>query len=271
MLFSRKLKKGGAMIVISVANQKGGVAKTTSAHNIAAALARFNDKRTLLIDMDPQGNLTDSTGLDPKKQEKSVFDVLDGADLVSVIQRLEDKLDILPSNGTLAKAEQYFINAVGRENLLKRPLKKLSDPGYDFVIIDCPPSLGLLTLNAFVASNYLLVPVQAEYHALAGLQQLQETLAKIKVADLNHSLDVLGLFVTLYDGRRKLNVGVDEALRPEWGDRLMVTKIRDNVALAEAPSHSQDIFTYKKNSKGSSDYQALTEEVLNVLQRRAAA
>jgi chromosome partitioning protein len=267
------------MIVISVANQKGGVAKTTSAHNIATSLARFSDKRTLLIDMDPQGNLTDSTGLDPNDLETSIFDVLagsrigvkEGVEPASVIQRLEDNLDILPANGALAKADQYFIEEYGRENLLKRSLKKLPVPGYDFIIIDCPPSLGLLTLNAFVASNYLLIPVQAEYHALTGLQQLQETLAKIKQADLNDSLDVLGLFVTLYDGRRKLNKDVDNELRPAWGDTLMNTKIRDNVALAEAPSHGKDIFTHKKDSKGSADYRALTEEILSALQRRAAA
>lgn len=256
------------MHVISVANQKGGVGKTTSVHNIGSALAKFHKKKTLMIDLDPQANLTDSCGVNPASLGLSVYEVMDGKEAASAVISLEKGLDLLPANDNLVAAELQFSKKIGRENLLKKAIRSLSGSGYDFMVVDCPPALGLLTVNAFVASDYILVPIQAEYHALAGLASLTQTLAEIRDNELNSRLEVLGVFVTFFDGRKNLNVDVAREVKEKWGETLMNAMIRDNVSLAEAPSYSKNIFAYKQKSFGSADYKALGAEIIKIIKKR---
>ena len=255
------------MRVLSVANQKGGVGKTTSTHNLGVALARQHHKRVLLIDLDAQANLTDSCGVDPDGLKATTYTVLEniGSPLDAIVH-LEDNLDILPANGMLSGAELSLGGRIGREGLLKRAIQKLhQERSYDLVLIDCPPTLGLLTVNAFVASDYVLSPIQAEYHALAGLNRLTGTLQEVIGADLNSSLKIIGVFITFYDSRKKLNQGVVDALKEEWKGNLFTAYVRDNVALAEAPSYSKDIFLYRGKSFGGEDYTLLAKELLHRL------
>lgn len=227
------------MYTCAIANQKGGVGKTTTAHNLGVQLARNAKKRLLLLDLDAQGNLSDACGLDP--------------------QTLEAGLDILPVNIQLAEAELAFAGRMGRENLLKKALLSVSGE-YDYVLIDCPPSLGLLTVNALNAANGLLIPVQVEYYALAGLALIRQTAELVR--DLNPDLAILGLVLTFFDARKTLNKDVAAALADEWGDTLFSTRIRDNVSLAEAPSNGQDVFSYKRSCYGAKDYAAFAAEFL---------
>ena len=227
------------MYICAIANQKGGVGKTTTAHNLGVQLARNAKKRVLLLDLDAQGNLSDACGLDP--------------------QTLEAGLDILPVNIRLAEAELAFAGRMGRENLLKKALLSVSGE-YDYVLIDCPPSLGLLTVNALNAANGLLIPVQVEYYALAGLALIRQTAELVR--DLNPDLAILGLVLTFFDARKTLNKDVAAALADEWGDTLFSTRIRDNVSLAEAPSNGQDVFSYKRSCYGAKDYAAFAAEFL---------
>jgi chromosome partitioning protein len=255
------------MQIISVANQKGGVGKTTSVHNIGAALAQFHKKNVLMVDMDPQGNLTDSCDVDPNELKQSVYEVLDGKLAPTrVIASVAPRLDLLPANQDLASANQVFNDRVGRENLLKMALQKTA--GYDIVLIDCPPALGLLTINAFVASRYILVPIQAEYHALAGFDHITNTLEKVLASGMNSDLQLLGVFVTFFDARKRLNTDVAKKLQEKRGDLLFKTKIRDNIALADAPSHGQDIFAYRAKCFGSEDYKQLSVELLKKLKEK---
>ena len=221
------------MYICAIANQKGGVGKTTTAHNLGVQLARNAKKRVLLLDLDAQGNLSDACGLDPQTLEYTVFDVLAG-------------------NASIAEAKR-------RENLLKKALLSVSGE-YDYVLIDCPPSLGLLTVNALNAANGLLIPVQVEYYALAGLALIRQTAELVR--DLNPDLAILGLVLTFFDARKTLNKDVAAALADEWGDALFSTRIRDNVSLAEAPSNGQDVFSYKRGSYGAKDYAAFAAEFL---------
>ena len=227
------------MYTCAIANPKGGVGKTTTAHNLGVQLARNAKKRLLLLDLDAQGNLSDACGLDP--------------------QTLEAGLDILPVNIQLAEAELAFAGRMGRENLLKKALLSVSGE-YDYVLIDCPPSLGLLTVNALNAANGLLIPVQVEYYALAGLALIRQTAELVR--DLNPDLAILGLVLTFFDARKTLNKDVAAALADEWGDTLFSTRIRDNVSLAEAPSNGQDVFSYKRSCYGAKDYAAFAAEFL---------
>ena len=225
------------MYICAIANQKGGVGKTTTAHNLGVQLARNAKKRVLLLDLDAQGNLSDACGLDPQTLEYTVFDVLAGnASIAEAKSTLEAGLDILPANIRLAEAELAFAGRMGRENLLKKALLSVSGE-YDYVLIDCPPSLGLLTVNALNAANGLLIPVQVEYYALAGLALIRQTAELVR--DLNPDLKILGLVLTFFDARKTLNKDVAAALADEWGDTLFSTRIRDNVSLAEAPSNGR--------------------------------
>ena len=229
------------MYICAIANQKGGVGKTTTAHNLGVQLARNAKKRVLLLDLDAKGNLSDACGLDPQTLEYTVFDVLAGsASIAEAKSTLKAGLDILPANIRLAEAELAFAGRMGRENLLKKALLSVSGE-YDYVLIDCPPSLGLLTVNALNAANGLLIPVQVEYYALAGLALIRQTAELVR--DLNPDLAILGLVLTFFDARKTLNKDVAAALADEWGDTLFSTRIRDNVSLAEAPSNGQDVFS----------------------------
>ena len=256
------------MHIVSVANQKGGVGKTTSVHNIGVALSRFHKQKVLLVDLDPQGNLTDSCGADPEELRQTVYEVLDGKlEPDKAILDIEPGLKLLPTNQEMVDAELVFFSRKGRENLLKRALQKVD--AFDIVIIDCPPSLGLLTVNAFVASKYILAPIQAEYHALAGFAHITNTLDEIRTSGLNPDLQLLGTFVPFFDARKRLNTDVADSLRKDQGNVLFKTKIRDTIALADAPSHGKNIFDYRSRSFGNDDYRQLSIELLKTLKGKA--
>lgn len=242
--------------VISISNHKGGVGKTTSAINIGAGLNLLK-KKVLLIDLDPQANLTQSLGL--INQDRNIYGALKGEYKLQPIEILKG-LDIIPSTLDLSGAEIELSSEPGREYILKELIEPVR-ASYDFIIIDSPPSLGLLTINSFTASDEILIPLQAQYLALQGLAKLVEVVDKIK-GRLNKSLRVGGVFITQYDSRKVLNRDVVDTIQAHFKDEVFKTKIRDNIALAEAPSQGLDIFRYSSKSYGAEDYLALSKEVL---------
>ena len=244
--------------IIAIANQKGGVGKTTTAINFTASLAH-RGKKVLLVDCDPQGNATTGMGVD-KNRVRSVYDVmLRDADPDEVI--IETKYGhILPSNRELVGANVELVDMENREFVLKSALLPLKSE-YDYIIIDCPPSLELLTLNAFTAADSVLVPVQCEYYALEGLSDLVNTIKLIN-ARLNPALHIEGLVLTMYDGRTRLSEEVAEALRGHFGDKVYSTNIPRNVRLSEAPSHGKPCIAYDKLSKGTRAYLHMANEFL---------
>jgi chromosome partitioning protein len=242
--------------IISISNHKGGVGKTTSAINIGAGLNLLK-KKVLLIDLDPQANLTQSLGL--INEPINIYGALKGEYKLQPIEIIKG-LDIIPSTLDLSGAEIELSSEPGREYILKELIEPLR-ASYDFIIIDSPPSLGLLTINSFTASDEILIPLQAQYLALQGLAKLVEVVEKIK-GRLNKSLRVGGVFITQYDSRKVLNRDVVETIQAHFKDEVFKTKIRDNIALAEAPSQGLDIFRYSSKSYGAEDYLALSKEVL---------
>ncbi|HCC47458.1 MAG TPA: chromosome partitioning protein [Elusimicrobia bacterium] len=247
--------------IVAIANQKGGVGKTTTAINLAVALAAF-DYETLLIDFDPQSNSTSGLGVDITKNNKNIYDVLCGrAPVESAIHQTSvDWLDMVPTSHNLAGAEIELVSEFSRETVLKRALDKIKDM-YKFIIIDCPPSLGLLTVNALNASNSVLTPVQCEYYAMEGLAYFMNTVEKIKQA-LNPGLNIDGGVVTMFDSRINLANQVKEEISKYYGERLYKTVIPRNVRLAEAPSYGQPIFVYDPSSRGALAYKELALEFL---------
>ncbi len=247
--------------IIAIANQKGGVGKTTTSVNLSACLGKLG-KKTLIVDIDPQGNTTSGLGIDPKTLSLSIYDCLiNETDIKDVILKTEyEGLFIVPSNINLAGAELELALKEKREFLLKDCLSKVKE-FFDFILIDCPPSLGLITLNSFTAADSILVPIQCEYYALEGLSQLTNTIKLVKKS-LNPTLSIEGILMTMFDARTNLSIQVVDEVKRFFRDKVFKTIIPRNVRLSEAPSFGQPIIEYDKHSKGAECYLALAEEVI---------
>ncbi len=246
--------------IISVTNQKGGVGKTTTSINLGAALVKHG-KRVLLIDMDPQGNASVGLGIDQDDVNGTVYELLTlEATAQECVVSSDSGVDLITANGDLAGAQVELLNEIGRELRLQRALDSISS-NYDYIFIDCPPALNVLTINALVASNSVLIPMQCEYFALEGLSALVSTVRKIKDS-LNRDLVIEGLLRTMYDPRNSLSGEVSNQLKTHFGNKVYKTIIPRNVRLAEAPSYGESAIDYNPHSKGAIAYMALAEEVL---------
>ncbi len=246
--------------IIAVLNQKGGVGKTTTAINLAAYLGKLG-KTVLLVDFDPQGNATSGLGLDKQKLEATIYDVLfHGAKTADVIKETNlANVFILPSNANLAAAEVELAQVAEREQQLKQALTATT---YDFILIDCPPALGLLSVNALTAADYVLIPVQAEYYALEGLSQLLSVMQRVQQGP-NPDLVLLGVVLTMYDSRTMLSAQVKDEVKRYFGDKVFSVVVPRNIRLAEAPSYGKSILEHDKWSKGAKAYKQLAKELLN--------
>ena len=247
--------------IVSIANQKGGVGKTTTSINLSTILAK-KGKKILMIDADPQGNASSGIGIDREDIELSVYDILVGETLFEeTIQETAIKnLEVCPSNISLAGAEVELVSMMSREQRLKSKLDEIKEK-YDYILIDCPPSLGLITLNAFTASDSVLIPVQCEYFALEGLGQLLNTVNLVK-KHLNKNLEIEGALLTMYDARTNLSNQVVKEVKKYFEDKVYKTVIPRNVRLSEAPSYGMPISIYDPKSKGAKAYEKFTKELL---------
>ncbi|MDC0230885.1 ParA family protein [Aureispira] len=243
-------------VIISLLNHKGGVGKTTSAINIGAALVQLG-KQVLLVDLDPQANLTLSLGI--PRQKITIYENIRGEAELSPFT-VKEGLDVVTSNLDLSGAEMELINEAGREFILRELFEPVTHD-YDYIIIDCPPSLGLLTLNALTASNYVMIPMQTEFLALQGIVKIKQVTDKVRFR-LNKKLQIGGVIATMYDNRKVLNRDIVGTIEKFFGDKVFETRIRNNVSLAEAPSVGKDIFDYSKSSHGAHDYLALGKEIV---------
>lgn len=246
---------------IAIYNQKGGVGKTTSHINLSSAIGQLG-KKTLMIDIDPQGNATSGMGAEKEKLETSIYDILIGQKRVQdvLLRDIQKNVDLLPSNIHLSGAEIELLSLPDKEKRLKEALVPVSQK-YDYAFIDCPPSLGLLTLNALTAADAILIPIQCEYFALEGVGQLLNTFQLVKKS-LNPQLELLGVFLSMNDSRTNLAQQVAEEVQKYFGDKVFRTAIPRNVKLAEAPSFGQPIHIYDPHSKGAHAYMALAKEIL---------
>jgi len=246
------------MKVIALINHKGGVGKTTSTINIGAALAAAG-KSILLLDLDPQANMSQSLGI--PEADKNIYGVVKGDYIAAdAVVTIKPGFTLIPSTLDLSGAEIELSAKIGREFILREAIEPLKEK-YDYILIDCPPSLGLLTVNALTAADIILIPLQAEFLAMQGLAKMLEVVKLIQ-KQLNKSLELGGVFITQYDSRKVLNKNVFDTITEHFPDKVFATKIRDNVSLAEAPATGQDIFSYNIKSAGAIDYQALTKEIL---------
>ena len=258
--------------VVAVANQKGGVGKTTTSVNVAASLSQAG-KRVLLVDLDPQGNATMGSGIDKRKVSRTVYHVLLGlGDIAAIRVRSESGgYDLIPANRDLAGAEVELVDLPNREGRLRSALERLAAE-YEFILIDCPPSLSLLTLNAFAAADEVLIPMQCEYYALEGLSDLVGTIKRVRT-NINPRLEIAGLLRTMYDPRNTLSHQVSQQLEEHFGEKVYRTLVPRNVRLAEAPSFGAPAVIWDRASKGAQAYLALADEILaraGVVNGRAA-
>jgi len=249
--------------VIAIANQKGGVAKTTTAVNLGAWLSLMG-KKVLLIDIDPQGNATTGVGVEKGRVDKCIYDVLINKESLQsvVVKSGIDGLALAPATMELAGAEIELVTSEEREGVLRKALADVKS-GYDFIIIDCPPSLGLLTLNALAAADSVIIPIQCEYYALEGLGQLMNTLQLVR-KNLNEKLELEGVLLTMFDGRTNLSIQVVDEVKKFFKNKVYRTIIPRNVRLSEAPSHGKPVMVYDRRSRGAEVYHELAREVMGV-------
>lgn len=261
-MYGRKLVEVNMGRIIAVANQKGGVGKTTTTINLSACLAEQGQK-VLVIDVDPQGNTTSGLGIDKNNTENTVYELMLGEASIDdcIYKSVMDDLDVIPSNVNLAGAEIDLIDIDDREYILKKIVNSLKEK-YDFILLDCPPSLSMLTVNAVTAANTVLVPIQCEYYALEGLSQLIRTINLVK-QKLNPELEIEGVVFTMYDARTNLSLQVVENVKANLKQTVYKTIIPRNIRLAEAPSHGLPINLYDSKSAGAESYRLLAEEVIH--------